>query len=320
MGVLFKPTRRAAVATLVAAALFAPSAAARPIPCSGKPLVTDAAGDAYVTVGPVAESPRPAGPNTDLTGLFINNDAGHRTVNLVIADLSTDVPTDATGIRYRMTYEVGGEGRYLQAAIDSEGTVTYTYGRGATQDGDTGGALFGGKDGVISIELPASVAGGMSEIAVTTAYVRARADTPTDQMPDGEGRAAYDDAPCPTNTSRSVPSTGGSPPPSTAAGNAAATEPLRVRARPAKLKLKKVRRLRRLRLSLSASEDLEGLSAALKKGRRVVGSGKLGELVGSGRLTLKLKRKLSKGAYTLVVTGRRDDGSTGTVLLKIGVR
>lgn len=308
-------------AALAAVALAAPAAEAadRPRPCQGSPILTDPAGDAFIGVGPVGESPREAGPNTDLTGLFINNRGGRHTVNITIADLTTAVPTDATGVSYRMTYKLGDASNFLRAVISSEGTVTYTYGRGDSEDGDTTGALFEGKDGVISVTLPSSHAGRMTDVVVASSYVRARADTPTDRMPDGEGSGTYDDALCPTNTSMPV-SSNGTPPPASITEDPSQTAALSVRARPNKLKLKKLRRARKLSLTLTSSEPLEDISISLQKGKKVVGAAKRDLLDGSEKVTLKLRKRLKRGAYRLVVTGRRDDGSTGSVLLKLSAR
>ena len=126
--------RRAGAAAIAAAALAAPaaSAAGKPVPCNGKLLATDPAGDAFVGFIGLAESPVPAGPNTDFTGLFINNFAGKHTVNYSIADLSTTVPPDATSIGYRINYEIGDVTNYLQVSIASAGTVTYSYGHSET--------------------------------------------------------------------------------------------------------------------------------------------------------------------------------------------
>jgi hypothetical protein len=337
--------RRCGAATLAAAALAAPAASAadKPVPCSGKLLVTDPAGDQKVGFIGLVESPMAAGPNTDYTGLFINNN-GKVTANLVISDLSTKVPADATAIVYRMNFDVGDAAYYVQAIIDSAGTVTYTYGNldtaTAVKDGDTTGALFEGKDGVITIDMPATHGGKpgtkLAGINAFSAYVRGRANTQTDEAPDENGEAAYNGAPCPGGTT--APSAGGggstgggstgggstgggSTQPPAPGPSSTATAPLKIKAAPARLKLAKARKAKKLTFKLSSQEDLTNVAAAFKQGQKVLGSGKLARLARTGKLTLRLKGKLKKkGSYTLVLTGRRADGSTGTVQLKISVR
>lgn len=325
--------RRAAVMAAMAAAALAadPAAAAdKPVPCNGKPLATDPTGDAFVGFVGLAESPVPAGPNTDYTSLFINNVAGKHTVHFSVADLETTVPPDATAIVYRMNYEVGATTNYLQATIDSAGTVTYVYGHsetaGLVKDGDTTGALFEGPEGVIAIELPASHAGKMSGIDVFSAYVRGRVNTQADQMPDGDSEASYNNALCPGGATPppsgdgggSTPPPASSPPPSSPpSSQPSPTAALTVTASPSKLKLKTVNKKRKAAFKLASKEDLSNVAIALRKGSKVVGSAKLARLGRSAKVTLKLKGKLKKGAYSLVVTGRRADGSTGSVVIKI---
>ena len=335
--------RRAGAAALAAALLAAPAALAadKPVPCNGKPLGTDPAGDAFVGFVGLVESPVPAGPNTDFTSVFINSADGKVTVNYSIADLSTTVPPDATSIGYRMNYEVGAVTNYLQVSIDSAGTVAYSYGHsetsGLVKDGDTTGALFEGKEGVMSIVVPPTHGGKtgakMAGIDIFSAYVRGRVNTQTDQMPDGDAELAYNGAECPkgaTPPPASPPSGGGSdggsgssgggstPPPSSPPP-ASATAPLKVTATPTKLKLKKIKKAKKATFSLSSSEELTNVAVAFQKGSKTIGSKRLAKLSSKAKVALKLKGKLKKGAYRLVVTGRRADGSTGSVVIKIRV-
>lgn len=76
---------------------------------------------------------------------------------------------------------------------------------------------------------------------------------------------------------------------------------------------------KKLTIGLSSDGRVSGLVATLKKGSRKVGSGKLAELNGAGRIALKVKR-LKKGSYTFDVRGKSDAGNVvGTrVKLKIG--
>ena len=335
--------RRAGAVAIAAAALAAPvaSAADKPVPCNGKPLGTDPAGDAFVGFVGLVESPVPAGPNTDFTSVFINNADGKVIVNYTIADLTTTVPPDATAIGYRMNYDIGDVSNYLQVNIDSAGTVTYSYGHvetgGVVKDGDTTGALFEGKEGVISIVVPPTHGGKpgtkLAGIDIFSAYVRGRVNTQTDQMPDGDAELSYNGAACPGGSPTSPPPPSGQTPPPSGGGGGSTppppssqppanpTAPLKVTAKPTKLSLKKIKKAKKATFSLSSSEELTNVAIAFQKGSKTVGSKKLAKLGRTAKVALKLKgaRKLKKGAYRLVVTGRRADGSTGSVIIKIRV-
>ena len=87
--------------------------------------------------------------------------------------------------------------------------------------------------------------------------------------------------------------------------------------KPGKLSARKAKK--KLAIGLSSDGKVNGLVATLKKGKKKVGSGKLATLNGPGKIVLKVK-KLKKGAYTFVVTGRTDAGNVVAtqVKLKIG--
>lgn len=67
---------------------------------------------------------------------------------------------------------------------------------------------------------------------------------------------------------------------------------------------------KRLSARLSSGGPLTGLTATLKKGRRKAATGKLARLDGTGKLTLKARRKLKPGRYVLTVTGKDAQGRT----------
>jgi len=77
-----------------------------------------------------------------------------------------------------------------------------------------------------------------------------------------------------------------------------------------KASAKKLAKARKLQASVTVSREVKSISAALKKGRKVVGKGSLGTTSGTKKLTLKLSKKLKKGTYTLAVVAT--DGSTST--------
>ena len=61
---------------------------------------------------------------------------------------------------------------------------------------------------------------------------------------------------------------------------------------------------------VTVNRPVKAILAQLKKGKKVVAKGKLGETSGTATIKLKAKKKLKKGKYTLTVTAT--DGSTST--------
>lgn len=326
------------IAALAAIAMMAPGAQAqapaKPVPC-GPYLAEDPKGDAFVGFLGLAQTPVPAGANTDFTALFVRADAGKVTVNMQVADLSKTVPPDASAIVYRMFLDVGDAGNFVQARINPTGDPVYTYGHtgetGIVTDGNAKGALFEGPDGVIQIEVPASHGGKpgtkWEDIYLFSAYVRGAVNTQTDQIPDGDDRKTWNGTSCPEGGTTpeppaNVPTPPGQPPATPPAnnpgsGSGAATGPLRIIVTPRKLKAKKVKRS--VAFKLNSEEELTNVTATFAKGRKKVGSGKLAKLAGPGKLTVRIKRKLKKGTYKLKFAGRRADGSTGRLTVTIKV-
>ena len=72
-----------------------------------------------------------------------------------------------------------------------------------------------------------------------------------------------------------------------------------------------------LSLKLKSSEAITKIGAQLLKGKKVVGTGKLASLNGTGTLKLKLKSKLKKGSYTLNLVGNRASGERATAAFKL---
>jgi len=334
-----------AVAGLGVAALPA-AAAEKPVPCDGVLQAKDAAGDQ--TVGFAGnQSPFAASENTDITGLFfVRQASGATTANFLMANLSKAPPPGSIGLVYRLYYAQAGIKQRLQADVDPTGTVTMTTatadenGLYAT-DGDVTGQFIEGKDGVISFDIPAT-AGAKTGVKFTDAYGFSAYDegaviAAADFAPDGDGRVTWNGATCgsaPAPAPAPAPTgPGGTPPvaPPPSGGPAptgndnrpvTTTGPLNVRVSPTSFKARKLKRARKLTLKLSSKEDIKELTAKLttKKGA-TVGSGKLATVPAgpTTKLVLKIKR-LKKGTYTLLLSGKRPDGSTGTVSVKLRVK
>jgi hypothetical protein len=323
---------------VLACAAAAPAAAAdKPVPCGGT-VITDPAGDAKVGFIGLVESPVPGGANTDYTSLFLRTDGNKTTLNLQVVELTTAMPPDATAISYRLNYAFGEQTNYVQAVIASGGATTFTYGHsetsGLVKDGDTKGTLFEGKDGVISIDLPASHGGKAGSKLVGanafSAYVRGAVNTQTDDTGDDVDMTVPTcsgaEAPAAESPAGAVPEAPQPQPGQPQAGQPQAEQPqaakeFKLTAAPGAFKAKKVKKAKALSFTLSASEELTGVTAQFKKGSKVLGKGTLAKLGGSGKLAVKLAKKgLKKGKYALVVSGRRADGSTGSATITIAVK
>jgi hypothetical protein len=337
---------RILAASALALALTAAPAAAqapKPVPCTGMQ-AQDAVGDAFVGFVGLFETPQPAGANMDFKNLFFRRDKGKVTANLVVANLDKSVPPDAGFASWRVNYDIGDASYYVTASVENGKDPVFSYGHIDTQamrDGDTKGAFFEGPDGVIQIEIPAAHAikenAKVTEIYAFSAYVRGAAgrgvNTQTDQIPDGDARVSYTAAECPGAGSTPEPGTpnpGVTPPPpgsdpntpappvqKPGSGSGAATGPLQIAVKPTALKAKKVKKS--LKLTLTCSESLKDLAVQFKKGAKKIAAGKLATCSGKGKITLKISKKLKKGAYTLAFTGKRADTSSGTLTVKVKV-
>jgi hypothetical protein len=333
-------TRATAAAVAALACTAVPALAAdKPAPCSGKLLVTDPVGDAFVGFVGLVESPAPAGPNVDITGVFVNSKDGRVTFNIVVNNLDTAVGPGATANVYRLNYDVGDASNYLQARVDATG-VAYSYGHsetsGLVKDGDGKGTFYEGKDGVIEIEVPATHGGKpgakWAGASLFTAYVRGAVNTQTDEAPDAGGTFNYNGAACPSTPAPgggtgTPPATGAPAPPAAPAPGSGPTQPasqptgpLRISVKPAVLKAAKVKRARKVAFSIRPSETMRDLTITLKRGSAKVSSAKLAELQGARTVSLKLRKGLRKGAYALVITAKRPDGSTATATVRIRVK
>ena len=212
--------------------------------------------------------------------------------------------------------------RYVSAALDSAGAVTYDFGTLAnnvfTAEGTTSGAFFEGPDGVIQIVIPAAFGGTDGtelkapyvEVFVSTSLVVVSSLATVDRAPneDGTGGASYTVAPCPATAAPATPGTGQNQPPA-----------LGVRVSPSKVSAKKAGRGKKLTFTLKSADTLTKLSLRLAQGKKTIASGSLSKLNGTGRATLKVKAKPKTGSATLRITAT-DAGSTrrqGTYKIKV---
>lgn len=68
---------------------------------------------------------------------------------------------------------------------------------------------------------------------------------------------------------------------------------------------------KKLTLKVGASKTVTDVTASLKKGSKTLGTAKLASLGTSGKLVFKLKKKLKKGAYTVLISAKDGDRAVG---------
>jgi hypothetical protein len=335
-------TRLLALLTIFAA-LAVPASAADPAPtpdCHGIN-VTDKKGDSANSL----ETSQTGSPSSDLIAGFLtyNPASGKAAANIQVDNLTAgevDAPYDA--ISWEFSFSVDGKApRYVRAYQDVSGMVKYNWGepRAVTDDqttpragGTTTGALFPGANGIIHIDIPladigikpgAVLKGLAMEVRQWASLPAAVPNTsaplysPAPVYDDAAGKGSFTVGPCTQPAPVAVPGT-----PSEPVATPAAPATLDVKVTVPKLKAAKLRKGRKVALKLKGTAS--GISAALHKGStpdgKVVATGKLASLKGSGKLSLKLKAKLAKGKYTLTLAGRNADGRAAAGSLAVRVR
>lgn len=303
---------------------------AKPTPCVGFAAQDPSGDQAYGFAGNF--TPAPADPSVDLTEMFFRNDDGKVTMNFTLADAKSTPPAGTAGIGIRVLYDSPAD-LFLDVDISSTGVV-YSYGHfgdaGPEGDGETTGKIYEGPAGVISVDLPPSHGGkaGMKLTGTAFSFYNMGAVLgSTDYIPD-EGSWKYNGAACSGSGSAPTPGSpaptpgpapGPQPAPSPGSPQTQALGKLAIKASPTKLKAKKVKKS--AKFTLTSSEDVTNLTAALKKGSKTVGTGKLATVKkGKTPLKLKIKGKLKKGKYQLVLNGKKSDGSNGAAFIKISVK
>lgn len=111
---------------------------------------------------------------------------------------------------------------------------------------------------------------------------------------------------------------GAAPPPPPTAPNPPPAVAFTIDAKVGKVSAKKANKTRKLSATVKPSRPVEKVVAQLRKGKTVVGSVTTGKFTG-GKITLKLKKKLKKGAYTFVVEATDAAGTRVGKSIKVKV-
>jgi hypothetical protein len=324
----------AVVCMLASLGLSAPARADNPAPpCTGVQ-ITDPPGDQSL---PGMSAP----DNLDITAVFFRNDiatGGGVNVNIQVTNLTDTVPSGATNASWQVGWTYAGTDYFLVASVDASGTWRYSRGHfDKTQmqnliDGDNeSGKTFMGPNGVIQIRVPPGSGGAADKnLTATNAYsgatfdfVAERLSLIADSAPDSGNGKDYTATACAPGTDMPafLPTSPGGPP--GPAAKSASTLKLKVLTKSAKRK--KAKKGKKIKLKLRSSEAIKGLRAALFTGTvgkpKVFATGSLKAIKkGKGTLKIKVRRKLKKGSYSLLIAGTGADGSPGTLLVKFKIK
>lgn len=243
--------------------------------------------------------------NLEITRFWFNRVSGKTTANIEVKNLSKTVPSGATSVSWYVTWTT--DAVHFVSANTNGSDVSYSYGDlvGSTysENGTTSGSLAQGDKGVITITIPNDIGGSMGS-KLEGPYATATENTDTgvlnllstaDTAPDeGEGKA-YTVAEC-AEATPVVPALGVKA--STALGSA-----------------KKAAKKKSVSVKLTG--EATEVAGTLTKGSKTYGSGTLAKVSGSGKLKLKLTRKVKKGTYTLALQGVNPDGASAKSTVKV---
>ena len=303
------------------------AAAGNPVPGCAGIAGKDAAGDQTANQQKTPD-------NTDIKELFFRNDNGVVTANVKLADVNKTVPSPYTSINLYVLWQYADPANptttngYVEWGVTSDGTENFEYGtlggNSFTRLGDTKGQIFEGKDGIVSIEIPAAAIPadkklpgpyadarvGISE-PLTGRGIVSRADSST-------AGKTYNAAGCVDGASAPTPTPPSTTPPPSA--TPPAQPPAQPQPAPVTINVTKARAKGRVvSVSLRSSEDLTALTGTLKKGSRTLGRGRLARLARTGTVKIKLKKKLKKGSYSFAVAAKDASGRnvSGTFKIKL---
>jgi hypothetical protein len=301
------PVRATLAAALAAAfvALPAASATAQDVPkpepgCAGTTF-TDPRGDQVDDPTGLGVGAK-GGDNVDVTSGFFRYDAGVLTANIQVANLTLDVPADATGVVYYFYFAIGSTLHWVNA--ESDGTsVAFNFGTldpntGVfTLQGATEGRLFLGPDGIVQIKVPPAT-GATPGTVLGTPFAESDSQllvliAVADQGPDGgRGGATYTVGEC---SSAPAPS----PAPT-------APSKLPFRAPSSLGSARKANAAKAIVFKGRATKPITDLKVLLRgrsgKGS-ILASGGLARISGTKTVRLRVKHRLRKGTYTLKASG-----------------
>ena len=334
--------RRAALASVAALAAPAPglAPAADPMPCRG---LSFADGE-------------DAAPNRDIREGWFSFSGGRLTANLRLAQVDDRLETGEGSATFRMYYGVRYSGdrgrslpRYVSARTDGK-AWSFQYGDddGTAASGATRGSVQAGSGGVVEIEIPTVHAAERDTLIFV--HARSFATDPAgvtgglkDYAPGNGSRDSGSGGyggdflvePCPAPQSETKPPTGSQPQPTPgpqgesmaepAPGSAPAPSPVAKEGPAAftvkapRLRARALRRAASFKVVIGPSVPVKALTVKLKKHGKTLASGRRASLIAAATVKLTVHRRIAKGSYRLVISGRRADGTSVTGEFRVRV-
>ena len=281
--------------------------------------------------------------NMEIVGAFFKHEpakaAEATTVNVIIKDLTTDLPEGNTAINWSVEWTVNDKIQFVRAVADYSGSTAFEYGEFTATGtpglsgtyryvGPTQGKLFEGPLGVVQLVIPADIGGkiGTQIKGITIKANTGKSAVPVAAPTPSRGVAYTNDDIASSGWTVAECVAGAAPgpvvevppgPSGPAASGTSGPTALPVFLRTTKVAAKKAKK--QLKLSLSSTEPVTKLVAQLRKGSKMLAKGKLAKLSGKGTLKLKVK-KLKKGRYLLDMTGRDASGASRSTTAKLTIK
>jgi hypothetical protein len=295
----------------------------RPTSCAGVAF-TDAAGDAATT-----------SENLDLRAGFlryVTDPAGESvlTANIQVTDLDETRQARANSHAWTFGWIAGGIRQHVRAALFSDGlTFSYRTERDVIW-GETTGRMFPGKDGIVEIVIPVAEL-GLAGKRLTDLYALSEVlysdglnlyPIPVDRAPGIQtGGPPFDVVPCAQEGAATAPPPTALPAQAAAPTRAAGAPRLNLEVVVGKLSARKISNRRSLSIRLLAGETTTALQARLKRGKKLVATGKLSSITGKGTVRLRLRgEQLTAGTYALQLTGRTGAGQVASRRVTVRIR
>ena len=289
--------------------------------------------------------------NMEIKGFFMKHDASKgaeaTTVNIIVKDLNTALPTGNTSINWTLKWVFADTQYFVRAVADYSGSEAFEWGQyvptglevglsgSFMYQGPTPGRLFEGPDGVVQLVIPQDIGGKLGsdltslEVSANTgkSAVPVAATTPSRGVAyenDGVAAGKWKVDACSGAAPLGLPPVLGTQTTvSTAGGGTGVTGTTGPAALPVKLTTAKVKapKGRTLVLKLASTEKVTGLVAQLRSAKGgTVGKAKLASVGGKATLKLKLAKKLKKGKYTLDLVGKDAAGTQRSTSAALTVR
>lgn len=319
------------VAAAAAVACVATAWAQEPPPAPGCQGVAtgDPRGDQRTTFGEAPDT-------LDLTGAFFRTDkttSGRllTTANIQVARVDPSAPAGVRTASWIMHWRDGDVLRYAGATVTGADEPVFDYGRvdgsSYVSEGGTSGRFVTGENGVIQIVLPEVISAPGQRLEAPYAASHVVSDVAgapvaeeADLAPDDAqaGGRTFVVAECSPHGDAPVPEPG--PPVAGPRGGSLEHAPPRLTVVTKSADARYVRRRGRIFLRLRSTGPVTKLQGLLERHRRPFGSGRLKAMHGKGTLIVRLTRRVRRGRYRLLLSGRDAERAPVTARARIRLR